>query len=1515
MSTSDPGGQWTGVNVSGNRVERNLTVVGGHHNNVTTIVQESAAAYRIEEFDPRAERWEAPGQAPDPEHTALTARRPLANPSTLLEARHAVVPFTGRRKQFDRLKKWLTGEPKPHSDGLDGRTRVLLLHGPGGRGKSRLAAEFAEASSELGWTVWRAVEDVLPTAAPDLPPAGPIGVLLVVDNAERLPAKDLQRLLADRALHGSPRLRVLLVSRPAGPWWTEVASWVGRYLHASAARFELPPLAADPADRAALFRQACESFATVLGLPVEQAGRIDPPATLTSDPDYAQVLTVHLAALVAVDAARRGADAPAGPRAASAYLLDREFDYWATLFKRLGPTATPASTMARVAFTAALTGPLARPDAVLALQRVGLADTLAAATVLLDHYELCYPSRRNLVLEPLSPDHLREDLIGRTVAPVGTAVGLFAERYGEDGFVEEGFVEDGFVEEDGSGGLVGPAGSHLSELAGSWASHAVRLLLVADDDQPAPWSRSALTVLVESAGRWPHLATDVLSPLLTAEPQLLLRGSSAALIGLTELHVLRLLDRDLLDAVDRVLPDTRHTDLDAGAAALAAHLAPGRVAATTDLAIHAEVYARLSRRLSDAGRHEEAVEAAEKALAARRTRAALDPAAEAPALAAALSSLGHRYAQVGNWPEAVAHTEEAVAMRRELVATDPARYEGGLAVSLTNLGDEYERAGRWPEALAATEEAVAVRRRLLARATAAGTPDRESPAEAGTEVRTRAASETLAGAGNEIAAETVTEISADLALALGNLAALLGRTADRGEPERWAEAEAAAEEAVRIGRAPAAAQPFRYEPDLARALGNCGAIIAMAARHAGTDRDAQAIRHTREAVDVQQRLSEQDLRTNGPLLLTLLGHLRFHHVTLGQDDKAAAVAEDEAFLRRRLAHLVPAGLLPELPADPDRPALPFALHLGTRAELVAVPALLLGAWWFSEEFDRHPGTTRGRDDRPDTDRPAPRSSRPVPDGSTTSAESPGSDGPSATVGHVPGGGSWWGAPVRLVRGAPAVARQLAVSPGPTSEQFAPMVKGAAAALTALVVALGASLGGDAPHNGHPGTAPPPRATRTLSPTPGGTAGSDPSSTASPSGAPPTGSPTGDPVPSGPPTSLPPGDGPPDGGGPGGGGSSGGGVPSQPSGGNGGTSGGGTTGGGGTGGPSDGRAHWGYAYVNLASASEAPLGVPTELAPSWQWSTDAAGAEATVTRTATGDYQVRLPGLASTTGIAHATAYRINTRGRTCTVAEYGPSGRDELVRVRCFDENGAPIDWWHTVFFTASTGGGRPYATVRYDAPGGATALNPVANSGTVNSAGGTVRVLHDGTGRYRVLLAGAAFAPNTGHVQITPYGTGTPVHCQPDQTATQGGALVVPVTCWAIGSSPVAQPADSQWLLSYVDGEGLHGDPSVPAANAASTSADPSNQTLDTAHSYSADGTRPTITRLGPGNYRLTWTTGGTYGGNVQVSANGGSGYCMLGWIGDYQTLPVVRIDVDCLNPAGVPTDGAFTLSYVRRP
>jgi hypothetical protein len=229
--------------------------------------------------------------------------RPVADgeaglrPSVLLAAEHRVVEFSGRETELAALTEWRDAEQPGIS--------TLLLHGPGGQGKTRLAARFAELSSPA-WTVWCAHHLSDPSGlAVAAPGDSGEASLLVVDYAERWPADGLQLLLGNPVLRRARRTRVLLVARSASSWWPAVRHRMGKSGVMVHRTLQLGPLAGDLAGRERLFTAARDAFAGRRLFGLSNVDSIGPPAGLGKD-DYLQVLTIHMAALAAVDA-------PVGP--------------------------------------------------------------------------------------------------------------------------------------------------------------------------------------------------------------------------------------------------------------------------------------------------------------------------------------------------------------------------------------------------------------------------------------------------------------------------------------------------------------------------------------------------------------------------------------------------------------------------------------------------------------------------------------------------------------------------------------------------------------------------------------------------------------------------------------------------------------------------------------------------------------------------------------------------------------------------------------------------------------------------------------------------------------------------------------------------------------------------------------------------------------------------------------------------------------------------------------------------
>ena len=232
----------------------------------------------------------------------------------LLRPEARIVPFWPRR-ELGELLEWCRA-PR--------QTRVRLVTGESGTGKTRLALEFARELEYDGWqALWVPLGSEPEAARAARRIARP--TVLLVDNAET--RTGLLPLLSDAvdSLNGRD-LRVLLLACNAGEWWHHLVDGVGYRLGekiAAAQPIRLGPMAHGPGQHV-VFDAAVTAFAARFGVirPAVQS--------LLSDPD-APVLVAHAAALSAVlDHAEW--DLGEHPRSNAEVLetlLRRETRYWA----------------------------------------------------------------------------------------------------------------------------------------------------------------------------------------------------------------------------------------------------------------------------------------------------------------------------------------------------------------------------------------------------------------------------------------------------------------------------------------------------------------------------------------------------------------------------------------------------------------------------------------------------------------------------------------------------------------------------------------------------------------------------------------------------------------------------------------------------------------------------------------------------------------------------------------------------------------------------------------------------------------------------------------------------------------------------------------------------------------------------------------------------------------------------------------------------------------------------------
>ncbi|MFD7626359.1 tetratricopeptide repeat protein [Streptomyces sp. NPDC059851] len=889
-------------------VRQDVTAVGGFAYGVigasVHVFGDGVPLYVLEEWRP------APDVAPE-------FLREL--PSRMLNARFAVVEFTGRHEELADLHRWCRDGP---------RLAARWLHGPGGQGKSRLAARLAAEAVDAGWKVVTATHgpgSVLPPpGSQDLRPDGSAGVLLIVDYADRWPQTHLTWLLSNALLHRSGvRARVLLLARTADAWPALRASLTNQQAGTSS-RYLEPVDPDEGAGRQQMFAAARRAFANRYG--IRDPAAVPVPGGL-DHPDFGLTLTVHMAALVAVDAHAAGLPPPEGAAAhLTMYLLDREHARWARLFgdgtHDLSPTrrtyGTAPDVMRHAVFAAAPTGPLPRAagTAVLASLGIGPVDRVCG-----DH-AVCYPplgpahgQDGAVVLEPLYPDRLAEDFIALTLP-----------------------------------------GHHADYPPAPWAADAVRVLLHRDGDDRAPaWTARAVTFLTAAAERWPHVTTRHLQPLLRTDPQLAVDAGSAALSGIARLKDL---DTPLGQAIAGHFPARRHVDLDVGMAALTARVGE-QVLVETPLedesqrpVLRALIRSDIAVRHSHAGRYDLAVAAMEQSVLDWEMAVSTIRAGFTPHLAHALNGLGNYLWRQGRTDEALAASERAVAhwrdwadfssddtglpqalsnlglwlaeagrraeagqvlsealmLLRPAAEADPEENDRHLASALHNLGTWLAVEGRRAEALEATAECLDIRRRL-----AAAHPETYEPdlADILTNLSRDLAAlgrrtEALAASGEAVEVFSRLARKNPAAHERGYAAALCGLGADLAEAGRWEEAVAANEQEIAVLRRLAEANPAAHEPPLAQALDNRGQWLAEVGR------PAEALAQAEEAVALRTRLWQGCPAAHERALATALGNLGLNRVRTGRPAEGLELSVRAVAMLRRLAQANPSAHETEL---------------------------------------------------------------------------------------------------------------------------------------------------------------------------------------------------------------------------------------------------------------------------------------------------------------------------------------------------------------------------------------------------------------------------------------------------------------------------------------------------------------------------------------------------------------------------------------------------------------------------
>jgi len=537
-----------------------------------------------------------------------------------LRAEAAVVPFSGRQKILLDLLNWCVA---PSS------IAVRLLTGTGGAGKTRLARELARTMADSGWVAGFLLPDRSGEEM-DLSALSSTGtpVLLVVDYAETRGPQLARLLSAVWDASDIAPVRLLLLARNAGDWWTQLRLDYPDPL-ATATVTPLTALDTSTEDRAAAWQAALKALAARLpdldpGTDWQNlAETVTAPPDLISD-KYGSPLNLQVAALTALLQAGPHPIAEPGDRSREDVLLDHERRYWRRSASERHLNYQPDTLELAVA-AATLLGASTEQEATTILARVpGLQDQaldtrLAVARWIAD----LYPTAHDQYWGALQPDELGERLIVDTIASHSDLINQLADGASDSQAIHALY----------SLGRLLPREPELTSQ--------LEALITVRFERLAP---IALTVAFQMQG--PALLADAV----------IAAGKRASID-----HLLRALEQ---------LPKHDPTFVNVGAQLASEAVDRLRHAAEREPDTYQPMLANaltdLSMRLTQLSRLEEALSAAEESVAIDRALAAIRPDEVTPDLARSLSNLASFLSDLGRTEEALAAVEEAARLFEQL---------------------------------------------------------------------------------------------------------------------------------------------------------------------------------------------------------------------------------------------------------------------------------------------------------------------------------------------------------------------------------------------------------------------------------------------------------------------------------------------------------------------------------------------------------------------------------------------------------------------------------------------------------------------------------------------------------------------------------------------------------------------------------------------------------------------------------------------------------------------------------